>query len=518
VSAAFDVDRNTDAKAWLDEQSIEHQGEVQLRRVVAADGRSRAYVNGQAVPVQSLRSLGEHLVDVHGQLEFQSLSRRDYQRSLLDESGGLADGVAAVSAAFHAWRKLDRERAEFEQRGRDREDRLELLGHFVAELEALDAKPGEAAQLTEERRRITGLGRLAEGGRQVELLLAGDDGGAAAAIARSHAVLKQLESLDPALREPGQLLEEANIACREAVSSLRRYMDSLEADPARQEWVESRLAALEAAARKHRIEVDELPGLRLRMASELDSLRDASLSLAGLERNLAAALEAYEAAARRLSKRRCKAAEQLDSKVTALMQDLGMRGGVFSTRLEASEPPSRSEHGADDIEFLVSANPGQPPRPLAKTASGGELSRISLALQVSTLNAAHLPCLVFDEVDAGVGGAVAEMVGRQLRALAASGQVLCVTHLPQVASQAGRQVRVSKLTVRGQTRTVLEALDGDARVDELARMLGGASITERAREHAREMLESASAGDQPRRASASSRGAGSSRARTGRAV
>jgi len=331
-------------------------------------------------------------------------------------------------------------------------------------------------------------------------------------------VLKQLESLDPALREPGQLLEEANIACREAVSSLRRYMDSLEADPARQEWVESRLAALEAAARKHRIEVDELPGLRLRMASELDSLRDASLSLAGLERNLAAALEAYEAAARRLSKRRCKAAEQLDSKVTALMQDLGMRGGVFSTRLEASEPPSRSEHGADDIEFLVSANPGQPPRPLAKTASGGELSRISLALQVSTLNAAHLPCLVFDEVDAGVGGAVAEMVGRQLRALAASGQVLCVTHLPQVASQAGRQVRVSKLTVRGQTRTVLEALDGDARVDELARMLGGASITERAREHAREMLESASAGDQPRRASASSRGAGSSRARTGRAV
>ena len=518
VSAAFDLASNEGARAWLAEQSIEHDGEVQLRRVVSADGRSRAYVNGQSVPVQSLRALGEHLVDVHGQLEFQSLSRRDYQRSLLDESGGLADDVAAVSAAFHAWRKLDRERAEFEQRGRDREDRLELLGHFVAELEALDAKPGEAAQLAEERRRITGLGRLAEGGRQVEQLLAGDDGGAAAAIARAHMVLRQLESLDPALREPGQLLEEANIACREAVSSLRRYMDSLEADPARQEWVESRLAALEAAARKHRIEVDELPGLRLRMTSELDSLREASLSLAGLERNLAAALEAYEAAARRLSKRRCKAAEQLDSKVTALMQDLGMRGGVFSTRLETSEPPSRSEHGADDIEFLVSANPGQPPRPLAKTASGGELSRISLALQVSTLNAAHLPCLVFDEVDAGVGGAVAEMVGRQLRALAASGQVLCVTHLPQVASQAGRQVRVSKLTVRGQTRTVLEALDGDARVDELARMLGGASITERAREHAREMLESASAGDQPRRASASSRGAGSSRARTGRAV
>jgi DNA repair protein RecN (Recombination protein N) len=518
VSASFDLANNEGARAWLAEQSIEHDGEVQLRRVVSADGRSRAYVNGQSVPVQSLRALGEHLVDVHGQLEFQSLSRRDYQRSLLDESGGLAGDVAAARSAFHAWRKLDRERAEFEQRGRDREDRLELLGHFVSELEALDAKPGEAAQLAEERRRITGLGRLADGGRQVELLLAGDDGGATAAIARSHAVLKQLESLDPALHATGQLLEEANIACREAVSSLRRYMDSLEADPARQEWVESRLAALEAAARKHRIEVDELPDLRLRMTSELASLREASLSLAGLERNLAAALGAYEAAALRLSKSRRKAAEKLDAKVTALMQDLGMRGGVFSTRLETPAPPSRSEHGADEIEFLVSANPGQPPRPLAKTASGGELSRISLALQVSTLNAAHLPCLVFDEVDAGVGGAVAEMVGRQLRALAASGQVLCVTHLPQVASQAGRQVRVSKLTSGGQTRTALEALDGDARVDELARMLGGASITERAREHAREMLESASAGDRPRRANASSRGAGSSRARSGRAV
>jgi DNA repair protein RecN (Recombination protein N) len=517
VSASFDVGGNAAARDWLAEQSIEHDGEVQLRRLVAADGRSRAYVNGQAVPVQSLRALGGLLVDVHGQLEFQSLSRRDYQRDLLDESGGLGAEREAVGAAHAAWRALEREREGFEQRGRDRDERLELLGHYVAELESLDAKPGEAASLLEERRRIASLGRLADGGRQVEEMLAGDDAGAADALARSHGILKQLETLDPALAPAARALEEASIACREAVSGLRRYMDSLDADPARQEWVESRLAALEAAARKHRVDAAELPELQLRLAAERDALRAESVSLEGLERRLSAAAVGYDNAARKLSERRRDAASRLDASVTALMQQLGMRGGVFQTRIEAPANAPRTAHGTDEIEFLVSANPGQPLRPLAKTASGGELSRISLALQVSTLDAAHRSCLVFDEVDAGVGGAVAEMVGRQLRALAGSGQVLVVTHLPQVASQAAQQVRVSKRTERGTTRTALVVLDPAERVDELARMLGGASVTERALEHAREMLEAAAGGRARGPASASRRGAGSSRARSDRA-
>jgi DNA repair protein RecN (Recombination protein N) len=517
VSAAFDVDRNAGAIGWLDEQSIEHQGEVQLRRVVAADGRSRAYVNGQAVPVQSLRSLGEHLVDVHGQLEFQSLSRRGYQRELLDSSGELDAEAAAVRGAFLAWRALDQQRSEFERRGRDRDDRLELVGHYLAELEGLDPRTGEATELAEERRRIASLGKLAEGSRQVDELLAGEDGGANAALARCRAILKQLDAIDPSLAAIAELVEQANIACGEAVSGMRRYMDALNADPHRQEWVEGRLAAIEALARKHRVEPAELADLRLRLAAELTALREAALSAGELEKNLAAAAAAYASAARKLSSRRVAAARALDARVTALMQDLGMRGGVFETRIVTPEPPQIAEHGTDDIEFLVSANPGQPPRPLAKTASGGELSRISLALQVSTLSAAHLPCLVFDEVDAGVGGAVAEMVGRQLRALSGSGQVLCVTHLPQVASQADRQVRVKKRTDRGVTRTALEPLDGDARVDELARMLGGTSVTERAREHAREMLQTALGRSRVRRPSASPNGAGSSRARNGRA-
>jgi DNA repair protein RecN (Recombination protein N) len=516
VTAGFHVSSNPPALAWLEEQQVEHDGEVLLRRTVAADGRSRAYVNGQSMSVQSLRSLGELLVEVHGQLEFQSLTRRSYQRDLLDESGRLQPLAEAMRAEFHRWRALDLERKAFEERGRDRERRLELLEHYVAELEALDPRPDEPQRLAEERRRIAALGRLAEGTAQVEGLLAGEAGDVTAALGKAQSVLRQLSALDPALAGTERLLEEAAIACREAVSSLRRYADSLEADPARQEQIESRLAALEDAARKHRVETTQLPELRARLDGELQELRAGIVSLAEIERRLASARDARDRAATELSAARRESAAVLDERVTLLMQGLGMPGGVFATRLDPREGAHCGEHGADDVEYLVSANPGQPPRPLAKVASGGELSRISLALQVATLDATHLPCLIFDEVDAGVGGAVAEMVGRQLKALASSRQVLCVTHLAQVAAQADRQLRVSKRTARDAIRTTVQALDSAERIDEVARMLGGAEITARTRAHAREMLESAarSPAGAPKPAS---NGAGSSRARTGRA-
>jgi len=517
VTATFDVAGNPAARDWLQDQEVPHDGEVLLRRSVGPDGRSRAYVNGQAMPVQALRALGELLVDVHGQLEFQSLARRDYQRQLLDASGDLGAETSAMRDAYRRWRDLDRERRQFEQLGHDRENRLDLLGHYVAELEALDPRPDESRQLGEERRRMAALGRLAEGTAQVEILLAGDAGDVAAALGRAQQVIRQLATLDSALEETGRLLDDASIACREAVTSLRRYADSLEADPARQEWIESRLAALEAAARKHRCDVERLPALRVELSAELESLRGAAVDLAELERRLSEASGERDAAARRLGKARRTAATALDARVTELMHGLGMPGGVFATRIQARDAADTAEHGCDEIEFLVSANPGQPPRPLARVASGGELSRISLALQVATLDATHLPCLVFDEVDAGVGGAVAEMVGRQLRALAQAGQVLCVTHLPQVASQADHQVRVRKQATAGHTRTELEALDGDARVEELARMLGGAEITMRTREHAREMLAAARAATVSRRPKPASGGAGSPGARSARA-
>jgi DNA repair protein RecN (Recombination protein N) len=520
ISATFALAGNTAALAWLDEQSIEHEGECQLRRVVGADGRGRAYLNGLAVPVQSLRALGELLVDVHGQLEFQSLSRRGYQREALDGSGQLAAQNAAVRSAHAAWQELDQRRASFEQHLREREGRRDLLRHFVTELQALDPKPGEAEAVIEERKRIASLGRLAEGSAQVEALLAGDDGGITSALARSQGIVRQLVGLDAALEPVAAQLEEATIAAREALSSLRRYNDALDADPARQDWIEARLAALEAVARKHRVELRELPQLRDTLAAELTGLEAGAVSEAELQQRLAAARDRYLAAAGLLTQARQGAATALDRKVTEFMQALGMPGGVFATRVEPHDPPVFSANGNDEIEFLVSANPGLPPRPLAKVASGGELSRISLALQVAAVEAAHLPCLVFDEVDAGVGGAVAEMVGRQLHELAGKGQVLCVTHLPQVASQSDHQLRVSKHVVRGKTATRIEILDGAARIEELARMLGGTTITDRTREHAREMLASArQAGAPPKagRTTGASGGRDKPRARSGRA-
>jgi DNA repair protein RecN (Recombination protein N) len=520
VTAAFDLTRNAAALAWLAEQGVEHDGEVILRRSVAADGRSRVYVNGQTMPVQALRAIGELLVDIHGQLEFQSLVRRGYQRDLLDESGGLRESAAQMRATFQRWRDLDADKRAFEQGDRDRDHRIELLTHYVTELEALDPEAGEPRRLADERRRIAALGRLADGVAQLEQLLAGDGGDVVAALGRAQGVLRQLSEIDPALNETGGLIDEAAIALREAVAGLRRYADALEADPARQEWVESRLAALEDAARKHRVDVDALPDLRERLTRELATLRQGASDLSDLERRLAAAGRERDHVARELSQSRRDAARILDLRVTEFMQGLGMPGGVFQARVETLDPGHCTEYGQDEVEFLVSANPGQPPRPLAKVASGGELSRISLALQVATLDAAHLPCLVFDEVDAGVGGAVAEMVGRQLHALAASGQVLCVTHLPQVASQADHHVRVTKRAVGGTTQTSLQVLDTEARVEEIARMLGGSRITARTREHAREMLEAAPIAaptTPPPKSRPASRGKGSSAGRSGRA-
>ena len=517
ITAAFDISANPAARAWLEAQSVDADGECMLRRLIGADGRSRAWINGQSMPITALRELGEVLVDVHGQLEFQSLTRRGHQRELLDSSGGLAAETASVAAAWREWRDAEAARADLEQRARDRDARLDLLGHYVAELDALDPKPGEAAELQQERRRGASLGRLAEGASQLQVLLGTDGEGAAAVLGRSQALLRPLVALDPGLVDAQRLVDEAAIACREALGALDHFADSLDSDPARIEAVEARLAAFEAVARKHRGDVAELPALRGRLTAELTELSEAGVHLAELERRTAQALACYQGAARELSVARHAAARRLDTQVSRLMQGLGMHGGLFETRIEVSEPPPTSEHGIDAIEFQVTANPGQPVRALARVASGGELSRISLALQVATLDSDRRPCLVFDEVDAGVGGAVAEMVGRQLAALARSGQVLCVTHLAQVAAQADRQLRVVKHAERGTTHTALDELEGESRVEEIARMLGGARLTDRTRDHAREMLDAARTGAATDKATSSARGKGSSRARSGRA-
>ena len=460
-----------------------------LRRVVGADGRSRAYLNGQAMPVQSLRQLGETLLDVHGQMEYQSLVRRSAQRDLLDHSGEHDELLSQVAQRWRAWSTLRAERDKAAASTHDREARLELLRYHLGELKALDLKPGEIDELGAERQRLSQRGRLASGAREiVQLLRENEDASAEHAVSRALTVARSLADLDSRFAPMTRLIDESLIALREGVEAVERYEADLEADPQRQDWVEQRLAAIESLARKHRVEPVSLFTLHGELTSEFNQLDTLEASLEQIEKQLLAALDQFRTACQKLSSARRTAAASLSQRITALMQTLGMPGGTFSIDIRTLPEDAGGAYGVDEIEFLVSANPGQPPRALAKVASGGELSRISLAIQVAAAQGDTLPCLVFDEVDAGVGGGVAEIVGRQLRTLGDRTQVLCVTHLPQVASQAHAHVRVTKLTDGKTTRTALHALGEAERIEEIARMLGGVSITDKAREHAAEML------------------------------
>jgi DNA repair protein RecN (Recombination protein N) len=503
VAAAFSL-LSADALRWLEEQSIEHEGELILRRVLGADGRSRAYVNGQLVPLQSLREIAELLIEIHGQQEHQHLLKRSAQRGLLDARIAPA-AVAAVTELYGRYRSCRAEYESLRAAAENRESRLDLLRYQLAELKAEVTTPADIEALFVEQKRIAGRGRLAQAASGA-LNAVYDEESASAhdLLAKASGALRAAVETDPKLGPAAQLLSEAAILVREAADSLRHYLDALDMDPARQEEIERRAAALEGLARKHRQSVAELPAQLERTVVEIRSLEGAELSLAECERALASLERDYRGAAQRLTEARRRAAEALGAEITGLMQSLGMTGGRFAVSVEAAEDEF-GPHGGDSIEFLVSANPGQPVRSLAKVASGGELSRISLAVQVAAAADTDALCRVFDEVDSGIGGAVAEIVGRQLRSLGAHAQVLCVTHLAQVAAQAHAQFRVTKLTDGKVTRTAVKPLTREERVDEIARMSGGIDITEQARAHARAMLAAASSAGSSSRAEPSKR-------------
>lgn len=476
------------ATAWLDAQAITHDGDLVVRRVIGADGRSRAYVNGQLVPIQALRELAEFLIEIHGQQEFQRLVNRGTQREMLDYTLAEPALLDAVAGLHERHRRVRGEFESLKAAAENREARLDLLRYQLAELKAEVTTSAAIEELFADQKRVAGRGRLAAAARGA--LTAAYDSDVDSAhdlLARAHAALRNVADADPQLGPAATLLSEAMINTQEAAEVLRRYLDALNIDPARQEEIERRAAALESLGRKHRIGVLELPEQLARTAAELATLDNAQQSLDQLQRELDSLTEAYRGAALRLTQARKSAAQRLGRRITELMQALGMAGGRFAVSVE----PSQAEFGAkgsDDIEFLVSANPGQAPKSLGKVASGGELSRISLAVQVAAAAETSALCMVFDEVDAGIGGAVAEIVGRQLRELGERAQVLCVTHLAQVASQAHGQFRVTKLTDGKITRTAVKRLGPPERVDEIARMLGGIDITEQARAHAEEML------------------------------
>jgi DNA repair protein RecN (Recombination protein N) len=494
ISATFELTRAPrELKQWLEEQSLRAGGELTVRRVVGSDGRSRAYLDGQSVPVQLLREAGNILIDIHGQHEFQSLTRGAAQRELLDGYASLTELVGRVGIAHRVWLGLLNRTLELDSKARDRDAKLELLRYQVQELQALQLKPAEIDALTEEHARLANRGRLAQG-TQTALgeLYENEAVSAHAGLSRALQALRALVALDGKLGGVLPMLEEASIQVREAARELEHYRESLEVDATRQQEVERRLAAIEELARKHRVPPAQLTARTAELGAELEALERADTDLAALRKELGSALQGYQAQAQGLSGKRMAAARALARDISARMQTLGMTGGRFEADVIQDGNSEPAQHGIDQIEFRITANPGQPPRALAKVASGGELARLSLAVQVSCA-AQETRCMVFDEVDAGIGGAVAEIVGRELRALGARAQVLCVTHLPQVASQAHHHLRVTKLTDGRTTRTTLTELSGDDRVEELARMLGGIEVTAKAREHARDMLAAATA-------------------------
>jgi DNA repair protein RecN (Recombination protein N) len=496
IIAGFDVRAVPAASTWLAEQALNENGDeigsedgdCLVRRLIVRDGRSRAYINGRPATGAQLRDLGDLLVDIHGQHAHQSLLRANAQRDLLDAYGGHTPLAESVSSAYREYRTLDQQLGALESARQERNERLDLLRFQVEELATLGLSSAEIEGLDQEQRRLSHLGRLQETAARVLQMLSEAEPSIEDQLRTASSDLEELAAIDPGLVEPRDLLETAAIHAGEAASTLRHYLDGLEIDPAARDAVEARIAQIHDLARKYRVPATELPEALTARQMELETLEQADLRLGDLREAREGALQTFLELAGALGVARAAASERLGQTVTEAMQQLGMAGGRFAVEIEPLPTERAGTGGLERVAFLVSANPGQPLQPLAKVASGGELSRISLAIQVATAECGSVPTLVFDEVDVGIGGGVAEIVGRLLRRLGASRQVLCVTHLPQVAAQAHQQLRVLKETHNGQTYTRIETLDPEARVDEIARMLGGTKITERTRDHAGEML------------------------------
>ncbi|MGH8193826.1 MAG: DNA repair protein RecN [Woeseiaceae bacterium] len=499
-SAAFELTERPAIREWLAGQSLDLDDECLLRRVISEDGRSRAFINGNAVPLQNLKALGEQLLDIHGQHFHQSLGRREIQRDLLDHYGGLQSLCAATADSYTAWQSLAKQLRDLEAAEEARESRMDLLAFQAQELAALSLQPDEYASLQAERQRFRNSGQLVDGvTRALQAIYEEESANAQSLLAGAAQTLESIAAIDPALEAVRAALDNAVIQVSEAADLLNRYSESLELDPARRDWVEERLDAIRVVARKHRVEPMELPELQSSLQQQLDDLTNAAATGARLRAQAGEAAAAFLAAATSLSAARKKAAKAFSAEVTKTMRGLGMPEGMFEIDMRRRDADEARSFGLDEIEYLISANAGQPPLPLSKVASGGELSRMSLAIQVIASDGSAIPTMIFDEVDAGVGGGVAEMVGRRLRELGQTRQVLCVTHLPQVASLADHHFRVVKLSDGKTTRTSVARLDEGERIEELARMLGGVKITKRTRDHAAEMLKSGMRGSDKRK-------------------
>ena len=488
ITATFDVSRIAEAREWLEEHELDDENDCILRRVISKDGRSRAFINGQPCPLTHLKDLGSTLMDIHSQHQHQSLLRKETHRKLLDEFAVAETLADNTRQAWKTWNNTKQRLNERQQNADEAEARIQLLRYQVEELDRLALEGNEQDALETEQSQLSHAEGVLHSCHQATMLCTEDDSSAAALLRQALQQLEQLPIEVPALAETIQMLNEAQIQITEAGDNLRHFVDDYDADPTRLSAVEERLSAIYQMARKHRITPEQLPELHQSLSEELASLDDGEGSVEKLEAELESQRAEFDQISAALSDARQAAAANLDQRIAQELAQLSMPAVQFVTHLSRNKDDEPAPHGMEEVEFLVSANPGQPARPLAKVASGGELSRISLAIQVVVAQTSTTPTLVFDEVDVGIGGGTAEVVGRLLRSLGDNGQVLCVTHLAQVAAQCHQHLFVSKFTESDATFSRIESLDDTGRITEVARMLGGVDMTEHTIAHATEMF------------------------------
>jgi len=489
LSAEFAPGEDAPARRWLRENELDDEDQCQLRRIIRADGGSRAWINGRPVTLTQLTELASTLVEIHGQHEQQALLARPSQLALLDAFARNDAERGQVRQAAARWQALVDEAEALSRQG-DVSDRIGYLEHQLGELQREDLEPASIAQLGSSHRRQAHASALIAACDVAVARLNGDeDTSALQLLQQTRHELARVAEHDPRLGEVDALLDSAAIQLDEALALLDRVHDDLDADPEQFEDIERRLGRLHDLARKHRVPMETLGEHRDAMEAEVEQLRGADTRLQALAGQIERAAGQWQTVADTLSASRRKAAKALSDTTTTLIGELGMGGGQFLIDIEPQAVAKPDPNGAERVEFLVAANAGQPPRALRKVASGGELSRISLAIEVAALGLDAVPTMVFDEVDSGIGGAVADIVGHKLRALGEKRQVLCVTHLPQVACKGHAHYRVSKAPVDGMTQSAVEKLDPKAREEELARMLGGVEVSKEARAAARKLLQ-----------------------------
>ncbi len=486
-TAEFEITNNVNALNWLVEKSLENENECILRRTISPDGKSRSFINGNTVNLQSLKSLGELLVDIHGQHFHQSLCKKNVQRDLLDHFGGLSDTKNKIKRIFNEWRTLSDQLTEMIENDKNKADRIDLLSFQSKELNELALSSGEYDSLNSEFKKINNIEKINRGiNSLIDCLQSNEITNVGQMLSDSIKNIDTLATFDNSLEETKNLLSEAEINVSEAIGNLIRYGESIDYDNQKSREIEERINSIISLSRKHRADPDELIDIKIQIEKELDALNHSQTSIEEIQKNMNDLRKEYDDLSIKLTRMRVESGKKLSGLVADSMNELGMTGGIFKVEII----PSRniSQHGNDDITFQISANPGQKPQPISNVASGGELSRMSLAIQVITSNGTNIPTMIFDEVDSGIGGAIAEVVGKKLKDLSQNKQVLCVTHLAQVASKGSSHIRINKLTDNKKTKIFASKLNSDERVEEIARMIGGIELTEKTREYAKEML------------------------------